>query len=36
MNKYIPYDKRSKKEKRRLNATKRNTWGEFEPCHPQA
>ncbi len=27
MDKYIPYEKLSKKEKRRLNAAKRNTWG---------
>ena len=31
MQKFIPYEKRSKKEKRKLNQAKRNTWGELNP-----
>lgn len=31
MEKYIPYEKRSKKEKRKLDNLKRGTWG---PIHP--
>ena len=27
----IPYDKLSKKEKRKLDAAKRNTWGSLNP-----
>lgn len=29
--KYIPYEKLSKKEKRKADAAKRNTWGELNP-----
>ncbi len=31
MKKYIPYEKLSKKEKRRIDASRRNTWGEISP-----
>jgi len=31
MEKFIPYDKLSKKEKRKLDQAKRKTWGEFNP-----
>ncbi len=31
MKKYIPYEKLSKKEKRKIDALKRNTWGELNP-----
>lgn len=31
MAKLIPYEKLSKKEKRRLDAAKRNTWGTLNP-----
>ena len=31
MVKYIPYEKLSKKEKRKLDSMKRSTWGEFNP-----
>ena len=31
MEKYIPYEKLSKKEKRKLDAAKRSTWGELNP-----
>ena len=31
MEKFIPYEKLSKKEKRKLDAAKRSTWGEFDP-----
>lgn len=31
MDKYIPYEKLSKKEKRKANAAKRNTWGNLNP-----
>lgn len=31
MEKFIPYDKLSKKERRRLDAQKRTTWGSFNP-----
>ena len=31
MNKHIPYEKLSKKEKRKLDASKRNTWGSLNP-----
>ncbi len=31
MDKYIPYEKLSKKEKRKLDAAKRNTWGSLSP-----
>ena len=31
MDKYIPYEKLSKKEKRKVDAAKRNTWGEVNP-----
>ena len=31
MEKYIPYEKLSKKEKRKLDLARRNTWGELNP-----
>ena len=31
MEKFIPYEKLSKKEKRKLDAAKRRTWGEINP-----
>ena len=31
MDKFIPYEKPSKKEKRKLDAAKRGTWGEINP-----
>ena len=31
MEKFIPYEKLSKKEKRRLDAAKRGTWSEINP-----
>ena len=31
MEKYIPYEKLSKKEKRKLNTAKRQTWGGLNP-----
>ena len=31
MERFIPYKKLSKKEQRRLNAAKRNTWGSVSP-----
>ena len=31
MEKFIPYKKLSKKEKRKFNAAKRNTWGDLNP-----
>lgn len=31
MEKFIPYDKLSKKEKRKRNAMMRNTWGALNP-----
>ena len=31
MEKFIPYEKLSKKEKRRLDQSRRNTWGELNP-----
>ncbi len=31
MDKYIPYEKRSKKEKRKLDTAKRSTWGSLNP-----
>ena len=31
MEKYIPYEKLSKKEKRKLDSAKRGTWGEINP-----
>ena len=31
MEKFIPYEKLSKKEKRRLDQAKRQTWGELNP-----
>ena len=31
MEKFIPYEKLSKKEKRKLDTAKRNTWGELNP-----
>ena len=31
MEKYIPYEKLSKKEKRKLDSAKRGTWGELNP-----
>ena len=31
MEKFIPYKKLSKKEKRKVDVAKRNTWGELNP-----
>ena len=31
MEKFIPYEKLSKKEKRKLNAVKRGSWGGLDP-----
>lgn len=31
MEKFIPYEKLSKKEKRKLDSARRTTWGEFSP-----
>ena len=31
MEKFIPYEKLSKKKQRELNALKRGTWGSFSP-----
>lgn len=31
MKKHIPYEKLSKKEKRRLNAQRRGNWGQISP-----
>ena len=31
MEKFIPYEKLSKKEKRKVDASKRQTWGELNP-----
>ena len=31
MNNYIPYEKLSKKKKRKLDSIRRGTWGEFSP-----
>ena len=31
MEKYIPYEKLSKKEKRKLDSAKRGTWGQISP-----
>lgn len=31
MNKYVPYEKLSKKKKRELNAKRRVTWGTLSP-----
>jgi len=31
MEKFIPYEKLSKKEKRKLDTARRNTWGELNP-----
>jgi len=31
MEKFIPYEKRSKKEKRKLDQAKRQTWGSLNP-----
>ena len=31
MEKFVPYEKLSKKEKRKLDTAKRNTWGELNP-----
>ena len=31
MSSYIPYEKLSKKEKRKLDSSKRNTWGSLSP-----
>lgn len=31
MEKFIPYEKLSKKEKRKVDTAKRNTWGDLNP-----
>ena len=35
MEKFIPYEKLSKKEKRKMNLAKRKTWGELNPVTGQ-
>ena len=32
MEKFIPYEKLSKKEKRSRDLSRRNTWGQLNPC----
>lgn len=32
MRKIIPYEKLSNKEKQKINAMRRNTWGDFNPA----
>ena len=32
MDKFIPYEKLSKKEKRKMDLAKRQTWGELNPA----
>lgn len=32
MEKFIPYEKLSKREKRKLDAARRNTWGSLNPA----
>ncbi len=32
MEKFIPYEKLSKKQKRKLDAARRNTWGSLNPA----
>jgi hypothetical protein len=31
MEKFVPYEKLSKKEKRKADAARRNTWGQLNP-----
>lgn len=31
MEKFVPYEKLSKKEKKKRDSTQRNTWGELNP-----
>ncbi len=31
MKQYIPYEKRSKKEQKKINASRRTTWGALNP-----
>ena len=31
MNKHVPYEKLSKKEKRKVDSSMRNTWGSLNP-----
>lgn len=31
MNKHVPYEKLSKKERRKLDSSRRNTWGSLNP-----
>lgn len=31
MEKFVPFEKLSKKEKKKQNAARRNTWGELNP-----
>ena len=35
MEKFIPYEKLSKKEKRKMDLAKRQTWGELNPVSGQ-
>ena len=35
MEKFIPYEKLSKKEKRKMDLAKRQTWGELDPVTRQ-
>lgn len=32
MNKFIPYEKLSKKEQRKINSARRSTWGALDPA----
>ena len=36
MNKYVPYEKMSKKQKREVDRAKRTTWGAFSPVTRRA
>ena len=36
MEKYVPFEKLSKKKQRELNAKRRNTWGFHKPDHQKA
>ena len=37
MEKFVPYEKLSKKEKKKQDSAQRNTWGELNPvtCKPE-
>ena len=36
MEKFVPYEKLSKKEKRKMDLAKRQTWGELNLCRQKA